>query len=81
MEPLQTLHEVWLSGRTVSERLHALRAFLEQTHFPEIACEQTNRVNCTMEFDPKYVDVIRRRWAECSGPEWAWGLARAYRRQ
>ena len=29
-----------------------------------IACEQTNRVNCTMEFDPKYVDVIRRRWAE-----------------
>ena len=64
MEPLQTLHEVWLSGRTVSERLHALRAFLEQTHFPEIACEQTNRVNCTMEFDPKYVDVIRRRWAE-----------------
>ena len=29
-----------------------------------IACEQTNRVNCTMEFDSKYVDVIRRRWAE-----------------
>lgn len=29
-----------------------------------IACEQTNRVNCTMEFDPKYADVIRRRWAE-----------------
>lgn len=44
MEPLQTLHEVWLSGRTVSERLHALRAFLEQTHFPEIACEQTNEL-------------------------------------
>ena len=44
MEPLQTLHEVWLSGRTVSERLHALRAFLEQTLFPEIACEQTNEL-------------------------------------
>ena len=29
-----------------------------------VACEQTNRVNCTMEFDPKYADVIRRRWAE-----------------
>ena len=29
-----------------------------------IACEQTNRVNCTMEFDSTYVDVIRRRWAE-----------------
>ena len=34
-----------------------------------IACEQTNRVNCTMEFDPKYVDVIRRRWAEFTAGE------------
>ena len=29
-----------------------------------IACEQTGRVCKTMEFDPKYADVIRRRWAE-----------------
>ena len=29
-----------------------------------IACEQTNRVNRSMEFDPKYADVIRKRWAE-----------------
>ena len=29
-----------------------------------IACEQTNRECRTMEFDPKYVDVIRQRWAE-----------------
>ena len=29
-----------------------------------IACEQTGRVCRTMELDPKYCDVIRRRWAE-----------------
>ena len=29
-----------------------------------IACEQTSRVCRTMELDPKYCDVIRRRWAE-----------------
>lgn len=29
-----------------------------------IACEQTGRVCRTMELDPKYADVIRRRWAE-----------------
>jgi len=29
-----------------------------------IACEQTGRVNRSMEFDPKYADVIRKRWAE-----------------
>lgn len=44
LEPLEALHKAWLSGRTVSERLHALAAFLEQTHFPETACEQTNEL-------------------------------------
>jgi site-specific DNA-methyltransferase (adenine-specific) len=29
-----------------------------------IACEQTGRVCRTMELEPKYCDVIRRRWAE-----------------
>ena len=29
-----------------------------------IACEQTGRVCRTMELDPHYCDVIRRRWAE-----------------
>ncbi len=29
-----------------------------------IACEQTGRINHSMEFDPKYADVIRKRWAE-----------------
>ena len=29
-----------------------------------IACEQTGRVCKTMELDPKYCDVIRKRWAE-----------------
>ena len=44
MEPLETLHRAWLSGRTVSERLRALSGFLEQTHFPETACEQTDEL-------------------------------------
>ena len=42
IEPLRTLHNAWRSGRTVSERLIALRKFLEQTNFPEIALEQTD---------------------------------------
>lgn len=29
-----------------------------------IACEETGRVCRTMELDPRYCDVIRRRWAE-----------------
>lgn len=29
-----------------------------------IACEQTGRICRTMELDPRYCDVIRRRWAE-----------------
>lgn len=29
-----------------------------------IACEQTKRLCRTMELDPKYCDVIRKRWAE-----------------
>ena len=44
LEPLEALHKAWLSGRTVSERLRALSSFLEQTHFPETACEQTNEL-------------------------------------
>lgn len=44
VEPLRALHEAWHAGRTVSERLRALSSFLEQTHFPETACEQTNEL-------------------------------------
>ena len=39
-----------------------------------IACEQTGRKCRTMELDPKYCDVIRRRWAEFvhgEGCDWA----------
>ena len=34
-----------------------------------IACEKTNRKNMTMELDPKYVDVIVKRWQDFSGKE------------
>lgn len=39
-----------------------------------IACQQTGRVCFSMELDPKYVDVIRKRWAEHvhgEGCDWA----------
>jgi DNA modification methylase len=32
-----------------------------------IACEKTGRVNRSMELDPKYVDVIVKRWQEFTG--------------
>ena len=32
-----------------------------------IACEQLSRVSYTMEFDPKYVDVIVKRWEDFTG--------------
>jgi DNA modification methylase len=32
-----------------------------------IACEKTGRVNRSMELDPKYVDVIIRRWQDFTG--------------
>lgn len=37
-----------------------------------IACEQTNRICYMMELDPKYVDVIRKRYAKFIGKEDLW---------
>lgn len=37
-----------------------------------IACEQTNRTCYGMELDPKYVDVIRKRYAKFIGKEDTW---------
>jgi len=37
-----------------------------------IACEQTNRICYGMEIDPKYVDVIRKRYAKFIGKEEEW---------
>ena len=34
-----------------------------------IACEKTNRINHTMELDPKYCDVIIQRWQQYTGKE------------
>jgi len=34
-----------------------------------IACEKTNRINYSMELDPKYCDVIVKRWQEFTGKE------------
>lgn len=32
-----------------------------------VACEQTNRTCCMMEYDPRYADVIIRRWEQLTG--------------
>jgi DNA modification methylase len=32
-----------------------------------IACEKTGRVNRSMELDPKYCDVIIKRWQDYTG--------------
>ena len=32
-----------------------------------IACEKTGRINRSMELDPKYVDVIIKRWQDFTG--------------
>lgn len=37
-----------------------------------IACEQTGRICYMMELDPKYVDVIRKRYAKFIGKEEEW---------
>lgn len=37
-----------------------------------IACEQTNRICYGMEIDPKYIDVIRKRYAKFIGKEEEW---------
>lgn len=37
-----------------------------------IACEQTDRICYGMELDPKYVDVIRKRYAKFIGEEEQW---------
>ena len=37
-----------------------------------IACEQTNRICYGMEIDPKYCDVIRKRYAKFIGREDEW---------
>jgi len=34
-----------------------------------IACEKTNRINYSMELDPKYCDVIVKRWQDFTGKE------------
>jgi DNA modification methylase len=37
-----------------------------------IACEQTNRICYMMEIDPRYIDVIRKRYAKFIGKENEW---------
>ncbi len=34
-----------------------------------IACEKTGRINCSMELDPKYCDVIIKRWQDFTGKQ------------
>ena len=34
-----------------------------------IACEKTNRINYSMELEPKYCDVIIKRWQDFTGKQ------------
>lgn len=34
-----------------------------------LACEMTDRINCSMELDPKYCDVIIKRWETFTGQQ------------
>lgn len=53
--------EDWVEGKTVVDPFLGSGSTL-------IACEQTDRTCCGMELDPKYVDVIRKRYAKFISP-------------
>lgn len=45
-----------------SEKSHVILDFYGGSGSTLIACEKTNRINYSMELDPKYCDVIIKRW-------------------
>lgn len=61
----------FIKNNTQSENNSVLDLF-GGSGFTLIACEQTNRTCYMMELDPKYCDVIRKRYAKFIGKEEEW---------
>lgn len=62
-----TQKPIALSARAIensSKKDDAVADFFGGSGSTMVACEQLNRINHTMELDPKYCDVIIKRWEE-----------------
>lgn len=64
-KPTKLLCEIMPEGKSVVDLFGGSGSTL-------IACEQTNRICYMMELDPKYIDVIRKRYAKFIGKEDIW---------
>lgn len=64
MKPLELVEKAILDGSKKGEIVLDLFGGSGSTL---IACERTGRINCSMELDPKYCDVIVKRWQDFTG--------------
>jgi DNA modification methylase len=55
--------------KSSSEKNNILLDFFGGSGSTMIACEKTNRINYSMELDPKYCDVIVKRWQDFTGKQ------------
>jgi DNA modification methylase len=55
--------------KSSSEKNNIVLDFFGGSGSTMIACEKTNRINYSMELDPKYCDVIVKRWQDFTGKQ------------